>query len=140
MRSPVGRIPIFWLSALGALFLTGAGCSLGQSGINPPVDQIFLPSGLAVDPDGNWLYVINSNNDLRFNAGTLLALDLQKAKRDRDNPAPWAECNTTHFTDDNAPETLAGTLELRGVGRRPLAENRHRPLQTLARHPRPHAD
>jgi DNA-binding beta-propeller fold protein YncE len=75
------------------------------------VDQIFLPSGLAVDPDGNWLYVINSNNDLRFNAGTLLALDLQKAKRDRDNPAPWAECTTTHFTDDNAPETLAGTLD-----------------------------
>jgi DNA-binding beta-propeller fold protein YncE len=84
---------------------------LGQSGINPPVDQIFLPSGLAVDPNGNWLYVINSNNDLRFNAGTLLALDLQKAKRDRDNPAPWAECTTTHFTDDNAPETLAGTLD-----------------------------
>ena len=111
MRCPVGRVPIFWLPTLGALVLAGAGCSLGQSGINPPVDQIFLPSGLAVDPNGNWLYVINSNNDLRFNAGTLLAFDLQKAKRDRDNPAPWAECNTTHFTDDNAPETLAGTLD-----------------------------
>jgi DNA-binding beta-propeller fold protein YncE len=111
MRSPVGRVPIFWLSALGALLLTGAGCSLGQSGINPPVDQIFLPSGLAVDPNGNWLYVINSNNDLRFNAGTLLALDLQKAKRDRDNSAPWPECSTTHFIDDESPETLAATLD-----------------------------
>jgi DNA-binding beta-propeller fold protein YncE len=42
------------------------------------MDQIFLPGGLAVDPSGNWLYVVNSNNDLRFNGGTLLALDLQK--------------------------------------------------------------
>jgi len=75
------------------------------------VDQIFLPSGLAVDPDGNWLYVINSNNDLRFNAGTLLALDLQKAQRDRDNPAPWPACSTTHFIDDESPETLAATLD-----------------------------
>jgi DNA-binding beta-propeller fold protein YncE len=108
MRSPVGRVSIFWLSALAALALAGAGCGLGQAGINPPVDQIFLPGGLAVDPDGNWLYVINSNNDLRFNAGTLLAIDLQKAKADR-GLASWSQCRTTHFTDDTAPETLAGT-------------------------------
>jgi len=109
MRSPVGRVPILWLPALGALVLAGAGCGLGQSGINPPMDQIFLPSGLAVDPDGNWLYVINSNNDLRFNAGTLLALDLQKARRAREQP--WLECSTTHFIDDESPETLAGTSD-----------------------------
>ena len=81
MRSPVGGSPIFRLSALAALALAGAGCGLGQAGIDPPMDQIFLPGGLAVDPDGNWLYAINSNNDLRFNAGTVLAIDLQKAKR-----------------------------------------------------------
>ena len=118
MRFPVGRVPIFWASALAALALSGAGCGLGQAGIDPPADQIFLPSGVAVDPDGNWLYVVNSNNDLRFNAGTLLAIDLQKAKRDRDKRAaeagvasPWPECSTTHFADDTAPETLAATLD-----------------------------
>ena len=110
MRAPVGRVPIFWLSALGALVLAGGGCGLGQAGIDPPMDQIFLPAGLAVDPDGNWLYVVNSNNDLRFNAGTLLAIDLQKAKLDRDTPS-WPECSTTHFTDDRAAETLAATLD-----------------------------
>ena len=80
------------------------------------MDQIFWPAGLAVDPNGNWLYVVNSNNDLRFNAGTLLAIDLQKAKIDRQGLAAdagaasaWSECSTTHFTDDTATETLAGT-------------------------------
>jgi DNA-binding beta-propeller fold protein YncE len=53
--------------------------------------------------------VINSNNDLRFNAGTLLAIDLQKATSDATDPAAWSACRTTHFTDDTAPETLAGT-------------------------------
>jgi DNA-binding beta-propeller fold protein YncE len=117
MRSPVGRVPIFWLPALGALVLAGAGCGLGQTGIDPPLDQIFWPGGLAIDPDGNWLYVVNSNNDLRFNAGTLLAIDLQKAKRDREKlPAAaglpsWPACSTTHFIDDRAAETLAANLD-----------------------------
>jgi DNA-binding beta-propeller fold protein YncE len=90
---------------------------LGQSGIDPPVDQIFLPGGLAVDTNGNWLYVVNSNNDLRFNAGTLLAIDLQKAKGDRERQpaavglAAWPPCSRNHFTDDTAPESLAATLD-----------------------------
>ena len=118
MRSPVGRVPIIGLLVLGALVLAGAGCDLGQNGIDPPLDQIFWPAGLAIDRDGNWLYVVNSNNDLRFNAGTLIAIDLQKAKSDRQKLAAdagvepaWPECSTTHFTDDTAAETLASTLD-----------------------------
>ena len=125
MRSPVGRVPIIGLFVLGALVLAEAGCGLGQTGIDPSLDQIFWPAGLAIDPDGNWLYVVNSNNDLRFNAGTLIAIDLQKAKRDREKLAadagvespdaglasPWPECSTTHFADDTAAETLANTLD-----------------------------
>ena len=110
MRSPVGCVLYRWLPALAALVLAATGCGLGQEGIGPPIDQIFLPGGLAVDPSGNWLYVINSNNDLRFNAGTLLALDLRKAKTDRETPSV-AACSTTHFIDDTSPETLAGTLD-----------------------------
>jgi len=125
MRSPVGAIPVLGLCVLGALVLTGAACGLGQTGIDPPMDQIFWPAGMAVDPNGRWLYVVNSNNDLRFNAGTLIAIDLQQAKNDRQKQAadaglaspdagemsPWHECSTTHFTDDTAAETLANTLD-----------------------------
>ena len=118
MRSPVGRVPVLWLSVFAGLLLAGAGCGLGQTGIDPPMDEIFWPAGLAIDPiDGNWLYVVNSNNDLRFNAGTLLAIDLQKAKSDQTKLAAdgvasaWSERSTTHFTDDTAAETLAGTSD-----------------------------
>jgi YVTN family beta-propeller protein len=32
---------------------------------------------MVVDPSGGFLYVVNSNSDLRFNAGTVVAVDLQ---------------------------------------------------------------
>lgn len=57
--------------------LAAAGCGLNQEGIGPPSDRIFYPGAIAVDPSsGRYLYVVNSNADLRFNDGTLLAIDL----------------------------------------------------------------
>jgi hypothetical protein len=52
----------------------GGGCSFGESGIAPPSNRIFLPAGLAIDRSGEFLYVVNSNSDLRFNAGTVVAV------------------------------------------------------------------
>jgi len=52
----------------------GGGCSFGQSGIAPPANRIFLPAGMAADTDADFLYVVNSNSDLRFNAGTVVAV------------------------------------------------------------------
>jgi len=110
MRSSVGRVVKSGLSLLLAL-VASSGCRLGQSGIEPPNDQIFLPSGLAIDPAGDWLYVVNSNNNLRFNAGTLLPLDLTKAKGHRDlGTAGWPACSTTFFDDDEDPAALADDL------------------------------
>lgn len=107
MRSSVGRVLKSGLSLL--LALVASGCSLGQSGIEPPNDQIFLPSGLAVDPAGDWLYVVNSNNDLRFNAGTVLPLNLAKAKEHR-GQTDWDRCTSTYFEDDEDPAALAENL------------------------------
>jgi DNA-binding beta-propeller fold protein YncE len=109
MRSSVGPMLKSGFSLL--LALVASGCSLGQSGIEPPNDQIFLPSGLAIDPAGDWLYVVNSNNDLRFNAGTVLPLDLAKAKEHRDRgTAGWPPCSSTYFEDDEDPAALADDL------------------------------
>lgn len=57
----------------------GGGCNFGQSGIAPPANRIFLPAGIVADPDEDFLYVVNSNSDLRFNAGTVVAVDLAQA-------------------------------------------------------------
>ena len=65
---------VFLLSVVAV----GGGCNFGQSGIAPPANRIFLPAGVAADPDGGFLYVVNSNSDLRFNAGTVVALPALK--------------------------------------------------------------
>ena len=67
-----------WLGLLGALVVLAAeACSLHQAGVTPPDNRIFFPSGGIVDPDGNWLFVANSNSDLRYNAGTIVTVDLK---------------------------------------------------------------
>jgi YVTN family beta-propeller protein len=75
------RAPILPASAVLVLSVVavGGGCNFGQSGIAPPTNRIFLPAGIVADPDEAFLYVVNSNSDLRFNAGTVVAVDLAKA-------------------------------------------------------------
>jgi hypothetical protein len=75
----------------------GTGCGLNQEGIPPPADQIFYPGGILVDPvDGRWLYVINSNADLRFNDGTLSAVNLDLAAADR-LTTTWGPCPSINY-------------------------------------------
>ena len=71
-------------SAVIAAVATAAamGCGFSQEGIPPARNQIFYPGGMVVDPGGDWLYVVNSNADLRFNDGTLVAVNLKKALGD----------------------------------------------------------
>jgi hypothetical protein len=84
-----------------ALVLAAPACNFGESGVPPPSDQIFLPTGLAVDPEGRWLYVVNSNFDLRYNAGTVTAVNLQKVAEDK--AATWGPCPTPGYVAPTAP-------------------------------------
>ncbi len=88
-----------WAPLLACALLGQAGCGFGQSGIEPPRDRLFFPAGILVDPSSEWLYVVNSNSDLRFNAGTVAALNLNKVARDRD-PAQttWGACPSNRFS------------------------------------------
>lgn len=60
------------------------GCGEENAGFSPPADQMFFPEGLLLDPrtpedePANYLFVANGNNDLAYNAGTIMAIDLQK--------------------------------------------------------------
>ncbi|WP_437878338.1 hypothetical protein [Sorangium sp. So ce513] len=58
-----------------------AGCFVDSEGLPPPVDGFYFPSGIAASPGGRVLYVANSDFDLRFNGGTVQALDLQRLRR-----------------------------------------------------------
>jgi YVTN family beta-propeller protein len=80
--------------------VVGGGCNFGQSGIAPPANRIFLPAGIVTDRDEDFLYVVNSNSDLRFNAGTLAAVDLSRARAALAQAAanPPAICAKTRFS------------------------------------------
>src|SRR3954464_7960820 len=74
------------------------GCGLNQEGIGPPRNQIFYPGAIRVDPiDGRWLYVVNSNSDLRYNDGTLAAVDLDAVRADRALESAWGNCPSVNY-------------------------------------------
>jgi hypothetical protein len=71
-----GAGPVLGLSALCALAI---GCAVDVPGTPPPLDQLYFPLGLAVVPGAagrDVLVVASSDFDQRYNAGTLIALDV----------------------------------------------------------------
>ncbi len=91
----------------GAVLAGVAACSLSQEGVMPPADTLFFPSSAVMAPGGDWLYVANSNADLRYNDGTLVVvnvgedrtvvtdsglLTLRGAASDRARPSDWPIC------------------------------------------------
>ena len=98
-----------WLTALS---LWASACTLSQNGVVPPPDTFFYPtSGVMAptkvpndptDPAAQWLYVANSNADLRFNDGTLVMVDVSKAYADRhssDQLATWGVCPQADYVN-----------------------------------------
>jgi hypothetical protein len=74
------------------------GCGLSQEGIAPPINTIFYPGAIRVDPiHPRWLYVVNSNSDLRYNDGTLVAVDLTAVGDDRRLPNAWGDCPSVNY-------------------------------------------
>jgi len=72
------RATLRLLLAVGlASVLTQGGCYSSGAGQDPNDNAFYFPVGLAVSPSGNTLFVVNSDFDLRFNAGTLQALDMK---------------------------------------------------------------
>jgi len=58
-------------------------CGLNQAGVDPPSNTIAYPASAVMDRTGEWLLVTNSNADLRFNDGSLMAFSLRRAAADR---------------------------------------------------------
>ena len=56
--------------------LAAAGCTASSEDVRPPPDQLSFPTGLAVSPDGNALFVSNANSELRYDSGSIGVVDL----------------------------------------------------------------
>jgi hypothetical protein len=55
-------------------------CTSAGEGIAPPLDAIYYPTGLALSSNSRLLYVVNSDFDLQYNAGTLQSLDQTRVR------------------------------------------------------------
>lgn len=66
-------------AAMVSLFAV-SGCFTDSDGPDPPRDAFYFPTGLATSPGGKVLYAANSDFDLQFNGGTVLALDLESLR------------------------------------------------------------
>lgn len=51
------------------------GCAVPETGISPPSDALYFPSGIAAHPAGRYLYITNAVFDRRFNQGTVVVYD-----------------------------------------------------------------
>jgi hypothetical protein len=112
------RTGAFLLGALAALAAGAAACSLSQEGVMPPADTFFFPSTAILAPGGQWLYVANSNADLRYNDGTLVMVNvgpdvttpdgsvtLRGAASDRARPGDWAVCPSQDYVTAQSRST-----------------------------------
>ena len=80
-----------------------AACGLNQEGVRPPRGTLFYPASAVVDTAGRWLFVSNSNADLRYNDGTVVAMNLGAQVSDPDS--------TEQPTIFGAGEDRAGTWD-----------------------------
>lgn len=79
-RVKKGRL-LAWCLASGALAtLSMGGCFDTDKGAPPPERQFYFPTGLAISPGGKALFVVNSDFDLQYRAGTIQALDLERLR------------------------------------------------------------
>jgi hypothetical protein len=99
------------IAAMGAVM---SACGLSQEGVKPPSETIAFPASAVLSrsdakdedgksEDGRWLFVANSNSDLRYNDGTVVALDVKAAAADLalDVRATFPQCPDANYKDPN---------------------------------------
>jgi YVTN family beta-propeller protein len=63
------------LGVVACVAAMAAGCNIDESGVPPPLDELYYPVDIAAHPDGRYLFVANAVFDRRYNAGTILTYD-----------------------------------------------------------------
>lgn len=87
---PRGSHPLAMCVRPSLLFLLAA-CTASGDEVRPEVDQFVFPTGAAVSPDQAHLFVANANSELRFDSGSIVALDLARVDA---TVAAWVSAGT----------------------------------------------
>src|ERR1700757_2144346 len=76
-----------------------AGChwTLNEPGTEPFAGRLYFPSGIAMDPGRQFLYVSNGNSDLRYSGGTLEMVNVQ-----------LFDCAVAQFRNQTLPPACSG--------------------------------
>lgn len=103
MRSRI--FALLCISTLGIITL--AGCPATGDDVRPPRDGLVFPSGLALSPDESVLFVANANSELRFDSGSVLAIDLEAIDL---AIGQWLESDRSAVPDQCVRDALVPTL------------------------------
>ncbi|MRG90962.1 hypothetical protein GF068_03360 [Polyangium spumosum] len=101
------------LAASGLVGL--GGCFNVAEGLPPPLDAFYFPTGVLVSPGRTALYVANSDFDLQYSGGTMMALDLVLLREDTGR-LRQAILDAAAMPVSNT-EAMAGACGAAGVGR-----------------------
>jgi hypothetical protein len=69
------------LALLGVGVVVASGCYKSGEGPDPDDKAPYYPVGIAISRSGNFLFLANSNFDLKYNSGTLTALDAVEIRK-----------------------------------------------------------
>jgi DNA-binding beta-propeller fold protein YncE len=61
-----------------ALVALVGGCTASSEEVRPPSDQVFFPTGVALSPDDEHLFVLSANSELRYDSGTVSVIPLDR--------------------------------------------------------------
>lgn len=115
-------------AVLGLLCLLPVGCAREIAGEEPPEGVFYFPIGLATSPDGHYAYVVNSNFDLRFNAGWLSVVDVDALV---DMLSDGVSDLTPAIVNQLKIPSLGGQIALDETGRVAIVAHRGTSLVTL---------
>lgn len=106
-----------FLTVIAVLAATLSACGLDNPGVDAPTGTLNFPIAVALSPPSSGgpsreLFVVGSNFDLRFNAGNVMAFDLDAVEARFD--AERAAGNSEPFAiDDATPLLVSGGGEVR---------------------------
>ncbi len=110
-RSKIARGFLFGAASLGI------GCVPPGDGVPAPSDRIYFPVSVTVNGTGEFLFVVNSDFDLRYSQGTIQSLDVARIRQLAQRVcSDDADCEDGETCDDEPTSENDGSPSFSCVG------------------------